>query len=147
MEPEVCVVSSSGWAWTKTMVVTASSCRPPPTPPEVDRIVDVAAVRLAGDDLAGHRGRQLDPKHPREVGRGVEGPGDVERPAGPAVAAPEPFHRLWVVPRQPAPEPRPERRAGRVVVDDEGDATRPQHPVQLGEARLAAGPEEVRPAR
>jgi hypothetical protein len=48
--------------------------------------------------------------------------------------------------RVAASEPTTEGRSCRVVVDHECPAAGPQHPIQLDEAGLAAGPEEVRPA-
>ena len=64
----------------------------------------------------------------------------------PALVRPEPRHLVGVDVRVAAPEPATERRAGRVVVDDERPATRAHHPVELGRARARSRDRRSRPS-
>ena len=91
---------------------------------------------------------ELDAYDGLEVGARGEPPAHVDRGPGPAAGRPEPLddRRVGQL-RVAAPEPRPERRPGRVVVDDQGHAAATYDPVELGQPGLAARPEEVGPAR
>src|SRR6476661_9188519 len=101
--------------------------------PEVDGVVDAGRVGVLGEDEVGVLGGELDADDRLEVRPRVEVPADVEPLALPALALPEPLHRARVVARQGPPEPLPERRPGRVVVDDECRATRSEDALELGE--------------
>ena len=118
-------------------------------PPQVDGVVDLGARRGPAEHLVGDLARRT------RCGRQASSSARVANrqttssgAALPAVRAtrtapprPASTHRVA------APEPRPERAARRVVVDDEGRAAAAHHPVELAQARLAARSEEVRPPR
>ena len=112
--------------------------------PEVDRVVDLGAL-VVGQDRLGHVGLELDPDDALEVGPRRERPPHVHRGPGPAAGRPEPLDGVRVDLGVAAPEPPAERRPGRVVVDDERGPAPAYDAVQLGQARFAAGPEEVGP--
>jgi hypothetical protein len=97
------------------------------------------------DDLVRERCRELDPHHRLEVGPPLVPPPDPQPLPGEPLGAPEPLHLLRVVVGQRAAEPGPERAPGGVVVDHEGGAPAPHHPLQFAQPGLAPGAEEVRP--
>ena len=83
-----------------------------------------------------------------EVGEGVEGPAGQHRLALPALRGPELLlDRGARVLGEATGEPGAEGRAARVVVDDVRRRPGARDPLELGEAGLAAGSEEVGPAR
>src|SRR6478609_4701790 len=87
--------------------------------PEVDGVVDAGGVGMLGEDEVGVLGCELDADDGLEVLARVEVPPDVEALALPALPLPEALDRARVVARQRPAEPLTERRAGRVVVDEE----------------------------
>ena len=113
-----------------------------------DGVVDLGALvageRLVGDPLRRARCART-PRGRRAVAKRQR---DVQAAALPAVPGPEPLHLVGV--------DRSGSRAGttppnvlreRVVVDDERGAAAAHHAVELAQAGLAAGSEEVRPPR
>ena len=135
--------SSSSRRWRSASRADAGS---EVAPPEVDRVVDLGAG-VGGERLLGRLRRQLDADDGLEVLARGEGPPHVDRPALPAVHRPEPLHRLGVDLGEAATEPAAEGRPGRVVVDHERRAPAAYDPVELAQAGLRAGAEEVGPAR
>jgi hypothetical protein len=100
---------------------------------------------VLGEDCVGQTGSELDPDDRFECCSIRVFPADVERPAMPTLASPEPLHGSGVVRRQRAPKPAAERRTPGIVVDHEGGAAAAHHPAELGEPGFAARPEEVCP--
>ncbi len=90
-------------------------------------------------------GGELDPDDGLEVGAGVELPRHVQPLDVPPAAGEEPVHRDRVVGGQRRREPAADRRAGRVVVHDERGPAPAHDAVEFGQARFAAGAEEVGP--
>src|SRR4051812_32267724 len=114
-------------------------------PEQVDRVVHLHA-RMRGEQGVRDPRRELDPDDRLEVLPALARPADVQRRPGPPLPGPEALDRDRVVPRQLPPEPGPEGGPGGVVVHDERDAAPPYNAAELGEPRVAPGPEEVRPA-
>ena len=115
-------------------------------PPEVDGVVDLGALvaRRAPRRRPARRARCA--RTASRSARVGEPPDDVERPALPAVRGPEPLHLVGVDHRVAAPEPRRRTCCATVSLSiDERRAAAAHHPVELAQARLAAGAEEVRP--
>ena len=117
--------------------------------PQVDGVVDARCRRASTRATRRRRRRELDADHRLEVGAGARTASAMSTGcAGPARASTRTARRTSgsTVGIAPA-EPRAERRAGGVVVDHERRAAAAYDPVELGQAGLAAGPEEVGPAR
>ncbi len=113
-------------------------------PPEVDGVVDARGVGVLGEDEVGVLGVELDADDGLEVLARVEVPADVEALALPALPRPEALDGARVIAGQRPAEPRPEGRAGRVVVDDEGRAA---GLASRGRARRAPARSRVRRSR
>ncbi len=131
-------------------VLLTPSLRSEAAPPHVDGVVDLGATAgggVLGQGLLGGRSGQLDAHHRLQVGGGVEDPAGQHRLALPALRRPELLLDLGGgVLGEAAGEPGAEGRAARVVVDDVRRGAGARDPLELGEARLAAGAEEVGPA-
>src|SRR4051812_37938892 len=113
-----------------------------PPPPEVDRVVD-GRPGVLGEDGVGDLGGELDADDRLETGAVLEAPVEVERHPGPSVRGPEALDRDGVDRRIAPPEPPAERRARRVVVDDERRPAPSYDAGELAQPWLAPGTEEV----
>ena len=125
--------------------------RPPRKPserprPQVDRVVDLEARVCSARNASAEPGRtRCAPLPPGR--RGCRSASPCRPSGGPSRGWSRSARSRWGGQvRVAASKPVPERRAGAVVVDDQGGAPAAYDAVQLGEPGLATGSEEVGPA-